>query len=333
MPPHAHGGGDEEEVIVVRTDGPPFADIKAKQASTPPRLRGARRRPPPPPQPAPSALSLTLASTSRPPIHSLHNPQGKGFDVDYDTVCKHIGQGKLSLSDFSRDMAAINGAYVPTATRCFFYMQAGTAGMLGAFAIFIVMGIAGGTPESRAVIVPMVMALFLAGLASFVYSKWLEQPGIKEGAALVKKLIDDEINPRYLDSRFRVRWAVRVYMQPSSTMHLGKQFLERPIVSIYTLRSPNADGVLTDWTLPEAFLSGLFVDVTAKEADGEAEASRALASPHRHVVFFFPSQPLLTPLRFATLFAPPTSRTRTASTTGTSRLRNTELEMTIFKHN
>ena len=289
MPPHAHGGGDEEEVIVVRTDGPPFADIKAKQASTPPRLRGARRRPLPPPPPAPSALSLTLASTSRPPINlHIHDPQGKGFDVDYDTVCKHIGQGKLSLSDFSRDMAAINGAYVPTATRCFFYMQAGTAGMLGAFAIFIVMGIAGGTPESRAVIVPMVMALFLAGLASFVYSKWLEQPGIKEGAALVKKLIDDEINPRYLDSRFRVRWAVRVYMQPSSTMHLGKQFLERPIVSIYTLRSPNADGVLTDWTLPEAFLSGLFVDVTAKEADGEAEASRALASPHRHFVYFFP---------------------------------------------
>jgi hypothetical protein len=33
MPPHAHGGGDEEEEIIVRTDGPPFADIKAKHVS------------------------------------------------------------------------------------------------------------------------------------------------------------------------------------------------------------------------------------------------------------------------------------------------------------
>jgi len=245
MPPHAHGGDEDEPVIVVRTDGPPFVDLKAKQ--------------------------------------------GEGFEVDFEKVGKYIGAGKLTLSEFARDMEAINKAYVPVVQRCGWYMKAGSAGMLGAFAVFILLGIVGGTPESRAVIVPMVMALFLAGLASFVYSKWLEQPGIKEGAALVKKLIDDEINPRYLDSRFRVRWAVRVYMQPSSTMHLGKQFLERPIVSIYTLRSPNADGVLTDWTLPEAFLSGLFVDVTAKEADGDAEVSRALARiaelHHRHISY------------------------------------------------
>ena len=31
MPPHGHGGDEEEEVIVVRTDGPPFVDLKAKQ--------------------------------------------------------------------------------------------------------------------------------------------------------------------------------------------------------------------------------------------------------------------------------------------------------------
>ena len=30
--PHAHGAPEEvEEVVVIRTDGPPFADIKAKQ--------------------------------------------------------------------------------------------------------------------------------------------------------------------------------------------------------------------------------------------------------------------------------------------------------------
>ena len=31
MPPraHAHGGGDEEEIVVVRTDGPPFVDLRA----------------------------------------------------------------------------------------------------------------------------------------------------------------------------------------------------------------------------------------------------------------------------------------------------------------
>ena len=33
MPPHAHGAPveEEEEVIVVRTDGPPFIDLKALQ--------------------------------------------------------------------------------------------------------------------------------------------------------------------------------------------------------------------------------------------------------------------------------------------------------------
>jgi hypothetical protein len=31
MPPHAHGAEEEEEVIVVRCDGPPFIDIKSKQ--------------------------------------------------------------------------------------------------------------------------------------------------------------------------------------------------------------------------------------------------------------------------------------------------------------
>jgi len=227
MPPHAHGGDDEEPVIVIRTDGPPFVDLKAKQ--------------------------------------------GQGFEVDFDKVGKYIGTGKLTLNEFMRDVEAINKVYVPAVQRCGFYMKCGSAGMLGSFAIFILLGIVGGTPDVRAAVMPLCMCLFLAGAASSTYSKWIEQPAIKEGAALVKRVIDEEVNPRYIDSRFRVRWAVRVYMQKAMTMHLGKQFVEQPIVSIYTLRSPDENGTLTDWMLPEAFLSGLFVDVAATLHEGEDE--------------------------------------------------------------
>jgi hypothetical protein len=234
MPPHAHGGDEDEPVIVVRTDGPPFVDLKAKQ--------------------------------------------GEGFEVDFEKVGKYIGAGKLTLSEFARDMEAINKAYVPVVQRCGWYMKAGSAGMLGAFAVFILLGIVGGTPELRSAVMPLCMCLFLAGAASFTYSKWIEQPALKEGAAIVKRIIDEEVNPRYIDSRFRVRWAVRVYMQKATTMHMGKQFVEQPIVSIYTLRSPDANGTLTDWMLPEAFLSGLFVDVAAtlsEESDEVAEEKLA----------------------------------------------------------
>jgi hypothetical protein len=134
--------------------------------------------------------------------------------------------------------------------------------MLGAFTIFIIMGIIGGTPEIRGVVIPICLALFVAGLASFAYSKFIEQPGIKDGAELVKKLLDERINPNYVDHPFRIRWTVRVYMKPKSTMHMGKTFVERPVISIYALRSPNDAGVLTDWVLPEAFTAGLFVDTT-----------------------------------------------------------------------
>lgn len=227
MPPHAHGGGDEEPEIVVRTDGPPFVDLKAKQ--------------------------------------------GEGFSVDYDMVGKHLGLGKISLSDFQRDMDTLNRAYLPYVQRSGFYMKLGSVGMLGAFAVMILLGVVGVGPDVRGVVMPLCALLFLGGGLSFAFSKWIEQPAIKEGAAVVKRIIDEDINPRYIDSRFRVRWAVRVYMQKATTMHLGKQFMERPIVSIYTLRSPDAEGTLTDWQLPEAFLSGLFVDVSAEVHDNEDE--------------------------------------------------------------
>jgi hypothetical protein len=191
--------------------------------------------------------------------------------VDYDSVNKHLGPGKLSLTDFSRDMDTINKVYIPLVTRCKFYMQIGTGGMLGAFALFILMGIVGGTPEARGVLLPIIFLIFLGGLMSSTYSRWIEQPAIKEGAAIVKKMLDEDVNPRYADSRFRIRWTVRVYMQPKSTIHLGQTFVEQPIISIYSLRSPNSEDVLTDWTLPEVFLSGLFVDVSAKDTNATDE--------------------------------------------------------------
>ncbi len=82
--------------------------------------------------------------------------------------------------------------------------------MLGAFAAFIIMGIIGGTAEVRGVVIPIIFAIFCAGLACFWYSKWIEQPGIKQGAVLCKKLIDEEINPRYADSQYRIRWTVSI---------------------------------------------------------------------------------------------------------------------------
>ncbi len=137
--------------------------------------------------------------------------------------------------------------------------------MLGAFAIFIIMGIVGGTPEIRGIIIPICLGLFLIGLGSFMYSKWIEQPGIKEGASLVKKLLDERINPNYVDHPYRIRWTVRVLMKKKNTMHMGQTFVERPIISIYALRSPNDAGILTDWVLPDAFTSKLFVDVSEQD--------------------------------------------------------------------
>ena len=254
MPPHAHGGGEEEEeVVVVRTDGPPFADIKSKL--------------------------------------------GEGFEVDYEKVSRHLGAGKLSLADFTRDITALNAAYVPTAHRAHVYLKLATVlcvfaprarargarrfrmralsptrappprprprpprSMLGAFSAFIIMGMIGGTPDVRAVVIPILFVVFLAGVASFYYSKWIEQPGVKAGAVLVKKLIDEDINPRYASSPARIRWTIRVNVAKREAMHLGATFVERPIISIYALRSEDADGRLLDWPLPEAFMTGLLFE-------------------------------------------------------------------------
>lgn len=138
--------------------------------------------------------------------------------------------------------------------------------MLGSFTAFIIMGIVGGTPDARAVILPLLFIAFLLGLANFFYAKWVEQPGIKAGSVLVKKLLDEEVNPRYADSPARIRWTVRVNIAKTSTLHMGQTFVEVPIISIYALRSENAEGVLLDWPLPEAFNQGLLFERTKKAA-------------------------------------------------------------------
>ena len=63
------------------------------------------------------------------------------------------------------------------------------------------MGIIGGTPAVRSAVIPLCLAVFLFGAASFLYSKCVEQGTIREGAAAVKRVIDEEINPKYADVR------------------------------------------------------------------------------------------------------------------------------------
>lgn len=132
--------------------------------------------------------------------------------------------------------------------------------LLGSFIAFIIMGIIGGTPEIRSVILPIICVVFFAGVFTLYYSKWIEQPGVKAGAVLVKKLLDEQINPGYADSTYRIRWTVRVNVAKASTMHMGTTFVERPIISIYALRSEGDNGMLLDWPLPEVFMQGLLFE-------------------------------------------------------------------------
>jgi uncharacterized membrane protein len=81
--------------------------------------------------------------------------------------------------------------------------------MMGGLVIMILMGIIGGTAESRGVVMPIALVAFLIGVLAFIYSKWVEQGGIREGAQAVKKVLDDVINPRYADGEAKLRWTVR----------------------------------------------------------------------------------------------------------------------------
>lgn len=236
-----------------------------------------------------------------PPFVDLHAKQGQGFDVDYDKIQKHLGPGKvrgataccscmcnrslawnrrvviqllcyldvlflvqITLADFMRDIAAINKEYIPSAHKSYIYLRIGSGGMMLGLVIMILMGIIGGTTEIRSVVMPLSFICFLVGLLAFIYSKWTEQSGIREGAQAVRKVLDDVVNPRYSSSEDKIRWTVAVQTKSKKTYHMGKTLLERPVISIYCLRSANADGVMTDWNVPESFLSGLSVVVQSK---------------------------------------------------------------------
>ncbi len=49
---------------------------------------------------------------------------------------------------------------------------------------------------------------------------------------------------------------VTVQTKQHKSYHMGRTLLERPVISIYALRSANQDGALTDWQLPESLLAG-----------------------------------------------------------------------------
>ena len=132
--------------------------------------------------------------------------------------------------------------------------------MLGAFSAFILMGMIGGTPEFRGVMLPLCLAAFFLGVGCFSFAKWIEQPGIRKGAAVVKALLENDVQPRYADSAFRLRWTIRVNVQKKTALHMGKVFVERPILSIYALRAHDDAGVLLDWPLPEALMHGLLFE-------------------------------------------------------------------------
>lgn len=273
MPPraHAHGGGDEEEVIIVRTDGPPFADVrsspgrgfevdfdrvskflgpgKVRRPFLVPALywRAAAVRPGGAPRrPVPAAAAAAQATR---PQRAPPSPRPHLFL-------------QLSAADFARDMDAINKVYVPTVRKAHKYLRIASITMLGSFSTFIIMGMVGPN-DARGTILALDFLAFLLGLFCFFYAKWVEQPGIRVGSKLVKDLLEREIQPRYADSQYRLRWTIRVKVQKGNLQHLGKKYVESPIVSIYALRSHDDSGGLVDWPLPEALMGGLLFEHTA----------------------------------------------------------------------
>lgn len=179
-------------------------------------------------------------------------------------------------------METINKGYVPTASASGKWLHTGTLALLGAFCAFIIMGILGEdfgvTADVRGFIIPLILLVFLGGTACVFYSKWIEQPGIKEGAVLVKRIVDEVVNPRYADSTHRIRWTVRVNVQKKSGLHMGQTFVERPVITVWALRSADDAGVLQDWTLPQALTRGGLVHTTAAEDGGKASPVAAAAA-------------------------------------------------------
>lgn len=155
--------------------------------------------------------------------------------------------------------------------------------MMAALVIMIIMGIIAEGPTVRGVVMPIAFTIWLLGFLIFLYSKWIEQPGIRAGADLVKRMIEKDINPKYVDSPHRITWTVTVKTKKKATFHMGKQFLERPIITIYALRSPNDEGVLTDWVLPNSDVSQYELDEPDTPPNEPAEGTAAMPSSSKPV--------------------------------------------------
>ena len=63
---------------------------------------------------------------------------------------------------------------------------------------------------------------------------------------------------------------VSVHRKQKKDYHMGKDFVDRPVVTIFALRSENARGVLQDWEVPAEVLSGLYVDDSALQVTSTA---------------------------------------------------------------
>ena len=58
--------------------------------------------------------------------------------------------------------------------------------------------------------------------------------------------------PSPLQHPSKIKYTIGVHAREFKTLHMGRTLLERPVVTIWVLFSPNAAGVMTEWHLPDA---------------------------------------------------------------------------------
>ena len=171
------------------------------------------------------------------------------------------------MAEFTRDLDEINRVYVPTAHKSGLFLQRSLVLMFSAFIILVIMGIIGEfAGPTRDPINYIALLLFLCGLVLLGYSKSIEQGGIRAGAEAVRALLDSTINARYAASEYKVRWTIVVKIKSKVASRLGQSMMERPVLSIYALRSVNSEGQMQDWVVPGSLLTGLWLD---DSKDGE----------------------------------------------------------------
>ena len=179
---------------------------------------------------------------------------------------------QISLAEFTRDLDEINRVYVPTAHKSGLFLQRSLVLMFSAFIILVIMGIIGEfAGPTRDPINYIALLLFLCGLVLLGYSKSIEQGGIRAGAEAVRALLDSTINARYASSEYKVRWTIVVKIKSKVASRLGQSMMERPVLSIYALRSTNSEGHMQDWVVPGSLLTGLWLD---DSKDGEVRVFR-----------------------------------------------------------